>query len=74
MLEEVLDFFAGVLGNVVHVLNVVPARVASGNTHHFGVAAAVIGHVKDTDRANGDAHSGKQGVFGEEKKVDGVAI
>src|SRR5688500_9953319 len=38
VLEEVLDLLARELGDVVHVLDVVPARIARGHRDDLGVA------------------------------------
>ena len=74
MLEEVLDLLAGVLGHVVEVLDVRPARVLRLHADHLGVDAGVIRHVEDGDRANRDGHAGERRVVEQHERVDGVAV
>jgi hypothetical protein len=72
--KEVLDLFAGLLGNIRDVLNVSPTRVFVRNHDDLGIGAGFITHVENADGANLDAYTGKYGVFEQDERVNGVTV
>jgi hypothetical protein len=74
VLEEVLDLLAGELGDVVDVLDVVPARVAGRHADDLRVAAAVVGHVENAHGAHLHADAGEERVVEEHEHVQRVAV
>jgi|TARA_B110000908_G_scaffold95249_1_gene112815 hypothetical protein len=74
MLEEMLDGFAGVFGNVINILNVIPSWVTGWDGNDLGITAAIVGHVKHPDWPGRKTDTGKERVLGQNKDIDGVAI
>ena len=74
MLEEVLDLFDRVLGDVADVLNVRPARVLRGNGDDLRIRPCIVGHIEYGDGAHGDADTREQRVIEQDQHIDRVAV
>jgi hypothetical protein len=53
---------------------VIPARVTGWNGNNLRIAAAVIGHVENTNWSYFHAHTRKEWKFRQQEKVDRVTI
>ena len=69
-----LNFFAGLFGNIRDVLNVCPAWVLVRNHDDLGVGTRFVAHIENANGAHLDAHPGKDRVFEQNESVHGVTV